>query len=143
MFSICCTSNTFCNSLNEEKQCSEKDFIRYEFGFSHSSKNCIIITKEDDLYNAIIYKDGIALETVESIESPILDWAFTTMLVELENARYNNKYDVINYDLSLSVQNRKIEIDSSTRHLVGDKKFKDKVEKLKSFLIRIWAEVFI
>lgn len=119
---------------------SNKDLIRYEFGFSKI--NSVYIVKNDTHLDVYI-SDGNKVNFSKTCEiSPILNWAFEKASNELASVQFfmNKEYEPLYYKLTIMVNGTPIIIDSSSIRIIGNEAIIDKINELKRFIINLWVD---
>lgn len=114
------------------------NYLCYKFGISDfvsvtisDGDTTCIVDISDDVGNYL---------STTCIKSPILKWAFEEMAVELCNAKYviNEEYQPAYYRLSLYHDGNEMVFISSSKQVDGNDDLNEKLDALKSFIIKIW-----
>lgn len=121
-------------------EADNKEYIRYEFGFSKT--NTVYIINNDTHFDVYISNgDNIEFSTTCNL-SPILNWAFEKAPNELASAQFvtNKEYNPLYYQLTIMVNGAPSIIDSSSMRITGRECVVEKIDELKSFIISLWMD---
>lgn len=127
------------SKLNERENCP---YLCYEFCISEL--NSVLVFQESSTYSIFIYNNSKQIDNLKVCSAPILDWAFSDMFQEIQDAHYlvSDDYHPFYYKLTFVDNCIETIVTSSNRCIINNENLCSHIDNLKSFLINLWMISF-
>lgn len=148
-FGICFTQNITPVEQNNKTLLSSdfsgftngRKYLCYEFGLNKSIK--VYIAEGDTICDVVICEPNNAYDQCKSTicrKTPILQWAFDKMPVEINRTQYiiDNNYKPYHYSLTLHNDTCQTIASSSSLEIKTNDDVKHRLDELKAFIVDLW-----